>query len=53
METTPPVRVVSAAQLRGEYQFASADERTTRLKLDVALVRDMDPGSFYWASLTW
>ncbi|MGD9998456.1 MAG: riboflavin kinase [Ilumatobacteraceae bacterium] len=47
------IRVLFAEHLRGQRQFSSAAELVEQLKLDVALVREVDPIVMYRGSQLW
>jgi riboflavin kinase/FMN adenylyltransferase len=47
------LRVLFAEHLRKQHRFASADELVAQIRIDVALVRELDPVGRYERSLAW
>jgi riboflavin kinase/FMN adenylyltransferase len=47
------LRVLFTEHIRKQRRFASADELVTQIRVDVALVRELDPVARYQRSLAW
>jgi len=47
------LRVLFAEHLRKQRRFDSADELVAQIRIDVALVRELDPIARYQRSLAW